>query len=157
GDVMRLVHELDSEQWQVATQVLIAEVQLTGGEEFGVEIGLQSPVLFQRSIIPATSFIPGSTVTYEVPQTGVSLVPPGVTINTTNPAAQPGFNFNSTTPLGSNPVVNPGIVGFQGLGNLGVGRVSPNANVGGFVFSAASDTFTLLVRALKTQGRLDIL
>src|SRR5262249_18751421 len=44
-----------------------------------------------------------------------------------------------------------------GLGNLGLGRVSPNSGVGGFVFSAASDSFSLLLRALKTQGRLDIL
>jgi hypothetical protein len=43
------------------------------------------------------------------------------------------------------------------LGNLGVGRVSPVNNVGGFVFSAASNTFNLLIRALKTQGRIDIL
>src|SRR5262249_42210086 len=41
--------------------------------------------------------------------------------------------------------------------NLGTGRISPNANVGGFVFSAASDSFNLLIRALKTQGRVDVL
>src|SRR5207244_13312245 len=75
-----------------------------------------------------------------------------------NPAANPGFGFNTvSTPLGNNPVVGPGIVGFQGLGNLGTGRISPNSGVGGFVFSAASDAFTLLIRALKTQGRLDIM
>src|SRR5262249_15052026 len=38
-----------------------------------------------------------------------------------------------------------------------VGRISPMSNVGGFVFSAASDTFNLLVRALRTQGRMEIL
>jgi hypothetical protein len=59
--------------------------------------------------------------------------------------------------LGNNPVVGPGLVGFQGLGNLGTGRISPNSNVGGFVFSAASDAFNLLIRALKTQGRIDIM
>src|SRR5262249_688941 len=52
---------------------------------------------------------------------------------------------------------NPGLVGFQGLGNLGVGRSSATAGVGGFVFSASSDAFSLLIRALKTQGRIDIL
>src|SRR5205814_10651215 len=59
-------------------------------------------------------------------------------------------------PLGNNPVVSPGVVGFQGLNNLGVGRSNANG-VGGFVFSAASNTFNLLIRALKTQGRIDIL
>src|SRR5262249_7027374 len=39
----------------------------------------------------------------------------------------------------------------------GVGRVSPTSGIGGFVFSAASNTFNLLIRALKTQGRIDVL
>jgi hypothetical protein len=110
-------------------------VQLTNREEFGVEIGLQSPVLFARS------------------SAGTS---PGT----------PGYNFNTTAlapnaPVGSpglpnTTIVNSGIVGFQGLGNLGVGRAGANG-VGGFVFSAASDTVNVLVRALKQQGRLDVL
>ena len=51
-----------------------------------------------------------------LPATGAGLVPPGVTVNSTiNPAALPGFDFNTTGPLGTNPVVGPGIVGFQGL------------------------------------------
>ena len=49
------------------------------------------------------------------------------------------------------------MVGFQGLGNFGVGRASPTANVGGLVLSASSDSFNLLIRALKAQGRIDIL
>jgi hypothetical protein len=60
-------------------------------------------------------------------------------------------------PLPNNQAVSPGIVGFQGLGNLGVGRQDNTLGFGGFVFSAASDTFNLLIRALKQQGRLDIL
>jgi hypothetical protein len=44
------------------------------------------------------------------------------------------------------------------LGNLGVGRVSPTTNgVGGLIFSAQSDSFNLLIRALKAQGRVDVL
>jgi type II secretory pathway component GspD/PulD (secretin) len=153
--VLQLIDELDVSPPQVVIQVLIAEVDLTNTEEFGVELGLQSPVLFTRSIIPAENFFgTGGTVSYSNP----GMVPPGVMVSSTvNPAAQPGFNFNDVTvPLGNNPVVSPGIVGFQGLSNLGVGRVSPTG-VGGFVFSAASNTFNLLIRALKTQGRIDIL
>ena len=41
GEIMRLIAELDAEQPQVVIQVLIAEIKLTGSEEFGVEIGLQ--------------------------------------------------------------------------------------------------------------------
>src|SRR5262249_23922439 len=47
-DVMRLIAELYAELPQVMIQVLIAEVDLNNSEEFGVEIGLQSPVFFQR-------------------------------------------------------------------------------------------------------------
>jgi hypothetical protein len=169
-EVMRLIGELDAEQPQVAISVVIADIDLTGNEEFGVEIGLQSPVLFQRGVIPAFPFAPkdygpGNLLSSATTQGTVSytnatggLVPPGVTVsNTINPVAQPGFAFNNTGALGNNPVVGPGVVGFQGISNLGVGRVSPTSNVGGFVFSASSDTFSLLVRALKTQGRLEIL
>ncbi len=156
-EVVRLIQELDIDQPQVMISVLIAEVRLDGTEEFGVELGLQSPVLFQRSVVPQPAFL-GANGNVMFTNAAGGLVPPGVTVNNSiNPAALPGFAFNSTSPLGNNPVVNPGIVGLQGLGNLGLGRVSPNSGVGGFVFSAASDSFNLLVRALKTQGRLDVL
>lgn len=64
------------------------------------------------------------------------------------------LNFNTTAALPTG-AVGTGVVGFQGLGNLGVGRSS--ANGGGFIFSAQSESFNLLVRALKAQGRIDIL
>jgi type II secretory pathway component GspD/PulD (secretin) len=65
------------------------------------------------------------------------------------------LNFNTTSALASSNV-SPGVVAYQGLGNLGVGRAS-SLGPGGFVFSAQSDSFSLLVRALKAQGRIDIL
>ncbi|HZY87339.1 MAG TPA: secretin N-terminal domain-containing protein, partial [Gemmataceae bacterium] len=157
-EVLTLIHELDAELPQVVIQVLIAEVDLTTNEEFGVEIGLQSPVLFNRSTFPAADFLTGSSTTIGAPPTGATgLLPPGATVTTNNPVAQPGFNFNQPAlPLGNNPVVNPGIVGFQGLSSLGVGRTD-SAGLGGFVFSAGSNAFNLLVRALRQQGRIDVL
>ncbi|VTS06166.1 secretin N-terminal domain-containing protein [Tuwongella immobilis] len=131
SEIARLVEQLDSQPPQVVVQVLIAEVRLNNSEELGVEVGLQSPVLFQRSVLPN-----------------------GVTVN--NSLANPGFDFNQTGALPSSTLANPGIVGFQGLGNLGVGRAGATG-VGGFVFSAASDSFSVLIRALKVQGRIDIL
>lgn len=151
-NILRIIMELDAEPPQVVIQALIAEVDLNNSEEFGVELGLQTPVLFQRGIFPATAFQAGSTT-----NPGTAVLPTGASVTSANPVGQPGFLFNTTGPLGNNVAVNPGIVGFQGLGNLGVGRVSPTAGVGGFVFSAASDTFNLLIRALKVQGRVDIL
>ncbi|MEI7686350.1 MAG: secretin N-terminal domain-containing protein, partial [Planctomycetota bacterium] len=132
-DVLRIVSQLDLMPPQVAVQVLVAEVDLTNSNEFGVEIGLQSPVLFRRGVTPDPSFSTG-----------------------TNPTASPGFPFN-TTVLGNNPAVSPAVVGYQSLSNLGVGRVSSRSNIGGFVFSASSNSVNILVRALQTQGRLDIL
>lgn len=156
-DIMALVRQLDAMPPQVVIQVLVAEVDLSDNNEFGVEIGLQSPVLFQRGIFPAAGF--DGTTSFTAPTDGsVGLVPPGVTVNNTvNPSAYPGFNFNTTNPLGNNPAASSKLVGFQGLGNLGVGRISPTSNVGGFVFSAASESFNLLIRALKVQSRLDIM
>ena len=69
----------------------------------------------------------------------------------------PGFNFNTTAALPNSSLLSAKTVGFQGLTNLGVGRASATQGVGGFVFSANSSTFSLLVRALQTQGRVNIL
>jgi type II secretion system protein D len=159
-EILHMIEQLDANPPQVVIQVLIAEVDLTGSEEFGVEVGLQSPILFSRSILPsATGLGTSGTVTITNPTSGTSLTAPGVTINTAiQPTGNPGFNFNTTAPLGN--TVDAGktnLVGVQGLGNLGVGRASSTSGIGGFVFSAASDSFNLLIRALKTQGRMDIL
>jgi type II secretion system protein D len=124
-EIVRLIERLDQAPQQVLVQVLIAEVQLNNNQEFGVEAGLQSPIMFAR---------------------GTAGAGPGT----------PGFNFNSTAALPNANLVNQQTVAFQGLGNLGVGRAG-STGVGGFVLSAASDTFNLLIRALTSQGRIDVL
>ncbi|MGL6075152.1 MAG: secretin N-terminal domain-containing protein [Fimbriiglobus sp.] len=122
--VSMLVSQLDIVPMMVHVKVTIAEVSLTNRNEFGVELGLQSPVLFARSTV-------------------------------TQGAGTPGYLFNTTAPLANGNLAQQSTVGFQGLGSLGVGR---GANgVGGFVFSAASDTVSVLIRALHTQGRAQIL
>jgi type II secretion system protein D len=156
-EVIALIQKLDEEPPQVVIQVLIAEVTLDNTEEFGMEWGVQTPLLFKRSIIPATGFLGNGTINYTAPTAGPGL-PNGVTVNNSiNPAANPGFAFNSTGPLGNNPVVSPSAIGAQGLSNLGVGRASAGAGIGGFVFSAGSDAVNVLIRALKTQGKIDVL
>jgi Flp pilus assembly secretin CpaC len=133
-ELYRLIEQIDSMPPQVLIQVLVAEVTLNDDQEFGVEFGLQSPVLFNRGLFSS------STTTSGAPNVGL-----------------PGFNFNTTATLPNSTISNPGVVGIQGLGNLDVGRVSPNGNAGGFVFAAQSQSFNLLVRALKTQGLLRVL
>jgi general secretion pathway protein D len=152
--VLQMIEKLDMQPAQVAVQCLIAEVQLTNSEEFGVELGFQSPINFARGLIGTSS---ASLTT----ATG-SPLPAGTSVTqTTSVVAAPGFNFNSATASQANlpnfNVVSPGAVALQGLGNLGVGRVSPTSGVGGFIFSGASDTVNILIRALKVQGRIDVL
>ncbi|MCS7269548.1 MAG: hypothetical protein NZ703_00555 [Gemmataceae bacterium] len=118
-DIKRIIERLDAQPPQVMIQVMIADVQLNNAMEFGLEVGLQSPVLFQR----------GPT--------------------------NPGFNFNTTAPLGTG-VAGPGIVGFQGLSNLGVGRIG-SQSFGGFIFTASSQSLNVVLRALQAQGRVEIL
>jgi type II secretion system protein D len=135
---MRMIMELDVMPPQVMISVLVAEVDVTNSDEFGVEFGLQSPVIFNR---------------------GLSVLSDNVTLNNAiTPATNPGFNMQNLAIVpGNTSVVNPKTVGYQGLNNLGVGLVSPINGVGGFVFSAASDSFNLLIRALAVQNRVDIL
>jgi type II secretory pathway component GspD/PulD (secretin) len=134
----------------VSVEVLIAEVDLTNNEEFGAEIGLQSPILFSRTVIPTSS---GASFTNT---TGATAVPPGVSVSpsTIQNFAGNAFAFNTTAAPAYSNLIQQGIVGFQGLTNYGVGRANANG-IGGFVFSAGSDTVNVLIRALKTQGRVD--
>jgi type II secretory pathway component GspD/PulD (secretin) len=53
-EVEALIRQLDEEPPQVVITTLIAEVRLDDGEEFGTGLGAQSPVLFQRSVAPAS-------------------------------------------------------------------------------------------------------
>ncbi len=131
--LLPIIEKLDAQPLQVSIEVLIAEVLLTNNEEFGVEIGLQSPVLFNRTVGTApTTTATGTAAT-----------------NVSN-----AFTFNSTVAPLYTSAINPSTVGVQGVTNLGVGRAGSNG-VGGFVFSAGSDTLNVLIRALKTQQRID--
>lgn len=130
--VVNLIAKLDTAPPQVVISVLIAEVTMNGFEDFGMQIGLQTPLLFQRGN-PA---IPPATVATFIP----------------------GYAFASgSSPLGTNALVNPSQVGFQGLSDVGLTRVAPTGNIGGFVFSAGSDTVNVLIRTLKTQNRINVL
>lgn len=136
-EVMRLIDQLDIELAQVAIQVLIAQVRLDNTDEFGVEVGLQSPVLFDRSLFQ----------------------PQPNTTNATTPIGQNGYNWNNVSTVNSSnqAVAGSTIVGMRGITNYGTGLSNPNTGIGGFVFSAASNSVNVLVRALRTQGRLEVL
>ena len=139
AELRRLIEKIDAQPPQVVIQVLIAEVQLSNTEEFGIEAGVQSPILFTRSLLPTPATVTNADG------------------SVTGQVGSPGFNFNTTSPLPNSNATAQGVVGFQGINNLGLGRSSSLAGVGGFVFSAAGDSFNLLIRALKQQGRIEIL
>ena len=50
-EIQQLIEKLDESPPQVVIQVLIAEVALNNADEFGVELGLQDSVLFDRSLL----------------------------------------------------------------------------------------------------------
>lgn len=58
--VREMVLTLDKEQPQVVIQVLIAEVTLADVDEFGVDLGVQDPISFQRSGTPGNFNFPSA-------------------------------------------------------------------------------------------------
>ncbi|CAK9101165.1 Secretin GspD 2 (General secretion pathway protein D 2) (GspD) (GspD-beta secretin) (Type II secretion system protein D 2) (T2SS protein D) [Durusdinium trenchii] len=152
-EIMELVEDLDEQPPQVMIQVLIAEVQLNNTDEFGIELGLQDSILFDRSILGDLLTVTNSVST---PGTGV-VTTNDVIVSATN---SPGFAFNGA-PLGNsgepNALANSGTIGTQGLSNFAVGRVNTELGYGGLVLSASSDSVSALVRALQESRRLDVL
>ena len=132
NEVLKLIEQLDQRPPMVMIDVLMAQITLTEDDEFGVQLGLQDSVLFNRSS--------------------------AITSTTSGAGLAPGFAFNDQ-PLGNtiNPNGNPGLVGTQGLSDLGMGRTNSNLGFGGLVLSASSESVSVLLRALKQQGRVDIL
>ena len=58
---------------------------------------------------------------------------------------------NGTSTLG-----NAALVGSQGLSSFGLNRANP-LGFGGFVFSASSESLSVLIRALKVNQRIEVL
>jgi type II secretory pathway component GspD/PulD (secretin) len=154
--VRELIDQLDERPPMVMIQVLIAEVRLNDTDEFGVELGLQDSLLFDRSLLGDLSTIttttenqsPGGAVTTTTQQTIV------------NAPGQPGFNFNNQTlgnNLSTNALATAASVASQGLSNFSLGRVNNELGFGGFVLSASSNSVSVLLRALQEKRRLEVL
>lgn len=153
-EIASLVEQLDERPGMVMIQVLIAEVYLNDTEEFGIELGLQDSVLFDRSLLGNISTISQTTTQAGLPQVTTQQI-----VTATN---EPGFLFNDlTNPLGnsgaSNALARSNVVGSQGLSNFGVGRINSELGFGGLVMSASSESVSILLRALKEDRRINIL
>ncbi|MEX0642530.1 MAG: secretin N-terminal domain-containing protein, partial [Pirellulales bacterium] len=156
--IKRLIEDLDERPPMVLIQVLIAEVRLNDTDQFGVELGLQDKLLFDRSLLGDLTTISTTTQTQSAG---------GATVSTTqdtivNAPGNPGYNFNNpNAPLGNNlsdrSLLNAGSVAAQGLSNFAVNRLDPTLGFSGFVFSASSDAVSILLRALQENRRLEVL
>lgn len=155
NEVLKVVKELDERPPMVLIQVMIAEVRLNDTDEFGVELGLQDSLLFDRSLVSDVQTLT-TTTTNQVNGTSVTTEQQ----NIINANGQPGFNFNNQ-PLGNNlstqALAGAANVATQGLSNFSLGRVNNDLGFGGFVFSASSSSVSFLLRALQEKRRLEVL
>ncbi|WP_339673074.1 secretin N-terminal domain-containing protein [uncultured Gimesia sp.] len=147
--ISNLVKQLDKEAPQVIIQALIVEVELDNDDEFGVELGLQDSLLFNRSIIDNILTVQ-QTVTgaSNVTQTNQTIV---------SQEATPGFLFNSINPLGTNNTQNTSNTAGQALSNFSLQRGNSDLGFGGLVLSASSESVSILIRALAAKRNVHIL
>lgn len=126
--IHEIIKRLDRRPPMVQVKVMLAEVDLGSVEEFGVELGLQDSLLFDRS----------------------------TTIGAGNAITGAGFNFNNANSPNANAVF-PGTIAGQALSNLNVGRVNSELGYGGLVLSAGNESISALLRALKDRNCLRVL
>ncbi|MFP6767771.1 MAG: secretin N-terminal domain-containing protein [Planctomycetaceae bacterium] len=153
-EIMKMIEALDRAAEQVTVQALIVEVELNNTDEFGVELGFQDDLLFDRSVTSEIVF--GPTVTNTAPN--------GVQTTTQSILSQesaPGFNFNQpATLLGNNAgggFSSPATVGKQALSNFQMGRINGDLGFGGLVLSAGSESVNILLRALAENRKVEVL
>ncbi|MFV2067347.1 MAG: secretin N-terminal domain-containing protein [Pirellulales bacterium] len=155
-EILAIVEQLDERPPMVMIQVLIAEITLRDTDEFGVELGLQDSLLFDRSIVQ--DLLTTDTVVTTQNVGGTNTVQQQ-TIQSA-PLA-PGFNFNNGSPLGNNggdrALGRAANVAGQALSSFAVGRANSELGFGGLVLSASSNAVSVLIRALQESRRLEIL
>ncbi|MEX2286157.1 MAG: secretin N-terminal domain-containing protein [Planctomycetaceae bacterium] len=157
-EILKLVEKLDEQPPQVMIQVLIAEVALNDTDEFGIELGLQDSLLFDRSLLgdllSTTNTVQSST-------------PAGILTDTQqviqSASNTPGFLFNNT-PVPDLPnsgsaksLATSNSAAGQAISNFAVNRMNSELGFGGLVLSASSESVSVLIRALQESRRMEIL
>lgn len=151
-DIRKMVEKLDEAPRQVIIQALLVEVELANTDEFGVELGFQDSILFNRSALdqPVVQTV---TTTQNNTQTTSQVI--------LSQTGQPGFNFNNPSlPLGNNlkgTGTRSSTVAPQALSNFSLGRVNGDLGFGGLVLSAGSESVNVLLRALSAHRKIQIL
>ncbi|MBC8115520.1 MAG: type II and III secretion system protein [Candidatus Saccharimonas sp.] len=122
-------------------------------DEFGIELGFQDSVLFNRSLVSNVQSFTTQTTQTQTSTTSIT--------QKLSQEGAPGFNFNNPSlPLGNNTSTdasNPREIGTQGLSNFSLGRVNGDLGFGGLVLSAGSESVNALLRALSAHRRIQIL
>lgn len=157
-ELTRIIEELDEQAPMVMIQVLIGEVRLGDADEFGVELGLQDSLLFDRSLLEDINRSTNTTIVND-PGGGSTTFENQVIDSAT---FTPGFNFgdpnNGLGNAGSTAsLATAGKLAAQSLSSFAVGRVNPDLGFGGLVLSASSDSVSMLLRALQESRRLEVL
>jgi type II secretion system protein D len=149
-EIQRLVKKLDEPPAQVTIQALLVEVTLDNTDEFGLELGFQNSLMFDRSVKDPPTTISTTTTQPNGNQTTTQTI--------ISQTATPGFNFNNPAiPLGNNINASPSAMALQSLSNFSMSRVNSDLGFGGLVLSAGSDTVNVLLRALSSSRRVQIL
>jgi type II secretory pathway component GspD/PulD (secretin) len=104
-------------------------VVLTDAQEFGVELGLQDSLLFDRSTVSNGQLVPG--------------------YNFNNQAL--GSSSSAQSLASSQNAAG------QALSNFGIGRTNSRLGYGGLVLAASSESISVLIRALQDSRRLEVL
>jgi type II secretion system protein D len=146
-EIQALTKKLDEAPPQVIIQALLVEVDLDSDDELGVELGVQSSVLFDRSVISNLVTLTETTTELGTQTTTERLI---------SQESNPGFPFNNKQ-LGNNTAVRPSEVGGQGLSHFNLGRTSAELGYGGLVLSAGSESLNVLIRALAARRRINVL
>jgi len=152
SEIETIINKLDERPPMVMIQVLIAQIDLGCTDEFGIELGLQDSIMFDRSLLSDINY--QSTTT----QTASSTVSNQTIVAAEN---KPGFNFNNTDPLGNSgadkALAAAASVASQGLSNFSLGRSNTQLGYGGLVLSLASESVSVLLRALSENKRVEVL
>lgn len=126
--IRSVIESLDRRPPMVMVQVLIAEVALDDGFEWGAELGLQDSLLFDRSVATGTSLAPGFNFN--------------------------GQALGNASSAGSLATRND--LAGQATSSFNLGRAG-QFGYGGLVLSAASDSVNILLRTLHDAARLQVL
>ena len=130
AELQQVIQALDRRPPLVKVKVMIAEVNLDALEEFGVDLGIQDSLLFNRG----TAIGAGGAIT----------------------DGSIGFPFNQAD-IGNVNAFRPESLAGQALSNLATGRINADAGFGGLVLSAGSDSINILIRALKDKQCVRVL